>query len=926
MRQIFYLLLLAASPVLADQDADFLAANDAFRAGDAVKLQKFAQRLKNNPLEVYVSYYQLRLNLNNADAGAMKKFLSRPEDSPMIDELRGEWLKLLGSKQQWKLFDEEYPRLLNEDTELTCYILQSRLRNHDQTALREARALWLNSKGQPESCGVPFETAIFAGVITEQDIRLRLRMALESGSVSLAKQLFARLDGDHAESARFLDSAASDSLRYLDRLKLDGAKSLSKAGSATIPAKHAGAIQARDAIGAGQIPPYRRSTADYSLTRNLFPGARTNGDSAYQGSTGMPPNPGRQGMASAQAQRSRAMRYFRKTPEYALENILFADNKGWRADFAFGCMNIMPGLPDSGLPVMGMRNVKSPAAYVCPNPCGIFSISTRIAMRQSGADAAYSRLSPADLQLGRIDTAAVESMLAKIRPVVEEPAAPTTITLGNNAGIRFSSKETGKATSGRWPTWNKILDRFGLGKNDEPDATATDSGSRPPSGATAGAVSTESPMEWNPKLASEGQRAVVLFALMRLAKQSPDLAAARWMKIAANFPAPEQHYFYAWLAYEAARDLDGRALQWYKAAAGTPLNEQQAAWRVRAALRAKDWPEVLAGVNAMSEQQQGDAAWKYWKARALKSLGRPGEARDLLVRLSSEYHFYGQLAGDELAGAPLLSKAVVTYKPDEHAIEEMLALPGIQRTLALYRMGLRNEALEEWRWLIRNFNDRELITAAEIARRNEMYDRAIGAADRTVSVHDFSLRYLAPYREVLQTHIRAHGLEEAWVYGLMRQESRFVSSAKSNVGAAGLMQIMPATARWVASKLGLKGYRNKLISQLDTNLRLGTYYMKSILSQFDESPVLASAAYNAGPRRAREWCADQALEGAIYTETIPYEETRDYVKKVLSNTVYYANQFNAPLRTLKQRLGVVAGKAEDKLQLVPFVPGEPAEP
>jgi soluble lytic murein transglycosylase len=412
-------------------------------------------------------------------------------------------------------------------------------------------------------------------------------------------------------------------------------------------------------------------------------------------------------------------------------------------------------------------------------------------------------------------------------------------------------------------------------------------------------------------LASEEQRAIVLFALQRLAKQSPEMAAARWTKIAAFFPADEQHYFYGWLAYEAARNLDGRALQWFKAAADTPLNEHQAAWRVRAALRAQDWPEVLASIDAMSEQQHQDPAWIYWKARALKALGKSIEARDLFVPLSSEHHFYGQLAGDELADIPVMSQTMATYKPDNRAIAEMMALPGIQRTLALYRMGLRSEALEEWRWVLRNLNDRELLTAAEIARRNEMYDRAIGAADKTVHVHDFSLRYLAPYRPELHAHIREHGLDEAWVYGLMRQESRFVTSAKSDTGASGLMQIMPATARWIAKKLGLKSYRNSLIHQLDTNLRLGTYYMKTVLSQSDNSPVLASASYNAGPTKARQWRGEKPLEGAIYIETIPFEETRDYVKKVMSNTVYYADQFGDPPRSLKQRLGIIPARTSD---------------
>ena len=217
----------------------------------------------------------------------------------------------------------------------------------------------------------------------------------------------------------------------------------------------------------------------------------------------------------------------------------------------------------------------------------------------------------------------------------------------------------------------------------------------------------------------------------------------------------------------------------------------------------------------------------------------------------------------------------------------------------------------KWRWLVGNLNDRQLLTAAEIARRNRMYDRAIGAAEKTVSEHDFSMRYLAPYRTDLQVHLREQGLDEAWVYGLMRQESRFATSAKSETGAAGLMQIMPATARWVAKKLGLRSYHKTLIHQLDTNLRIGTYYMKTVLSQSQNNPVLASAAYNAGPIRALQWRGDKPLEGAIYAETIPYEETRDYVEKVMSNTVYYANQFGDPPRSLKQLLGTIPGRSSD---------------
>jgi soluble lytic murein transglycosylase len=313
----------------------------------------------------------------------------------------------------------------------------------------------------------------------------------------------------------------------------------------------------------------------------------------------------------------------------------------------------------------------------------------------------------------------------------------------------------------------------------------------------------------------------------------------------------------------------------------------------------------------MTPKQQKEGAWRYWKARAWKVLGRDSDAEALFVELSREYNFYGQLAAEELGAAPASGLLSVSYLPTVLEIESMEAQPSMQRTLALYRMGLREEAAKEWSLAVRKLDDKQLLVASEIASRHEMYDRSINAADRTLMLHDFNLRYPAPYRENLQARIQENNLDEAWVYGLMRQESRFVTQAKSSVGAAGLMQVMPATARWIARRLGMKDYRKELISQLDTNLKLGTYYMKNVLSTFKNNPVLASAAYNAGPGRARQWLAANSLEGAIYVECIPFDETRDYVKKVMSNTVYYAKLFGQSAPSLKQRLGTIEGKSVD---------------
>ncbi|MDX8378949.1 MAG: transglycosylase SLT domain-containing protein [Gallionella sp.] len=407
---------------------------------------------------------------------------------------------------------------------------------------------------------------------------------------------------------------------------------------------------------------------------------------------------------------------------------------------------------------------------------------------------------------------------------------------------------------------------------------------------------------------SSGKREVVLFALHQLARQSPDFAIARWHKISSKFNKADRQYFFSWIAYEAARKHDVRAIKWYRLAGKTPLHARQAAWRVRAALRVKKWHEVLISVKAMQAKQRNKPVWQYWRARALQATGQRTKARKIFISLKGRYDFYGQMAAEELKPTPVLSAIKTTYIPSAAAISTLLKKPGVQRTLALYRMDLRIDALHEWRWVIRGFNDHELLAAAEVARRNKMYDRAINTAERTVKTHNFSLRYLAPYRAAMRSHIEENSLEEAWVYGLMRQESRFVTSARSGVGATGLMQVMPATARWIAKKLGLKNYRNAMLHQLDTNITLGTYYMKNMLSSLDDSPVLASAAYNAGPSRARRWRANGPLEGAIYAETIPFTETRGYVKKVMSNTVYYAREFGAPTQTLKQRMGVIRGK------------------
>ena len=406
-------------------------------------------------------------------------------------------------------------------------------------------------------------------------------------------------------------------------------------------------------------------------------------------------------------------------------------------------------------------------------------------------------------------------------------------------------------------------------------------------------------------LKTRAQRELVIYALYKTAEGWPQTAADRLHRIAKDLPDTEREYAWAQIASVAARSLHPDALTWFRNA-GNGMNDRQLTWRARSALRAGDWNEVFAAIEAMSPTEYKYAQWRYWKARALSALGRQSEANALLAPLSNQFNFYGQLAAEELGTS--ISTVPQTYRPDEDEIEATAKDPGIVRALTLYAIGLRYEGALEWQWAVKDYEDKRLLAAAELASRNEWYERTIDTAERTVLLHDFGLRYPTPYREVVQDYASQLDLDEAWVYGLVRQESRFAHTARSTAGASGLMQLMPSTARWVAKRLGLSGHHAKLTATADSNIVLGTYYLRQMMDSLDNQMVLASAGYNAGPRRAREWIAGRSLEGAVYIETIPFAETREYVKRVMNNTLYYARLLHQAGPGLRERLGTVPAR------------------
>jgi soluble lytic murein transglycosylase len=608
------------------QDAALLAARDAFESSNRAKLAKVAPQLEGHVLAPYVEYWQLFLRLPAARSDDVRDFLSRNANTALAEQLRTDWLKVLGKSGRWELFQEEYPALSADDPDVTCYALLSRWKRGDESALDQFNGFWNAPRDLPDGCLQVARGLHKAGQLGSREAWGRFRQLIDAGLIGAAKR----------------------STEFLPR------------GEAIDPKRLAAVVRA----------------------------------------------PAR----------------FLKTPH--------------------------------------------------------------------------------------VDLA-------------------------------------------------KVADRE-----------------------------------------------LLIVALMLTADAEPLAAARSWRAVSDAFVAEDRRYVWLMLAMNGAQRHVPEALDWF-AEAG-PLGDEQLAWRARIAMRSEKWLEVRNSIDRMSPVARNDPVWTYWYGRAERELGNPVEAEGYFGRIAGEYSFYGRLAAEELGVSLRIPPRAPL--PSEAEVAEASANPGLARALALYRIDMRNEATREWLWTIRGMDDRKLLAAAELARRNEAWDRAISTADRTVLIHDFSVRYLAPYREVLAEKARSRDLEEPWVLGVIRQESRFISGARSSAGASGLMQVMRPTARWAAQRMRMKNFSWARLHEPELNASLGTYYLRHVLDQFDGSPVLAAAAYNAGPSRAKLWRGTEPVEGAIFAETIPFAETRDYVKKVMANTVYYAAVLGIEPTSLKARLGVVPAR------------------
>ncbi|MBS7808421.1 lytic transglycosylase domain-containing protein [Variovorax sp. PCZ-1] len=434
--------------------------------------------------------------------------------------------------------------------------------------------------------------------------------------------------------------------------------------------------------------------------------------------------------------------------------------------------------------------------------------------------------------------------------------------------------------------------------------------------------------------AGNTRKELVTLALIKMASNDAEAAAgALESKWSVQLTPEERSWVWAVIGKQANLKLSSDAGEYYAKSRNEHLNDDLLGWKARTALRAtsaaQGWPVVLASINAMSEEGKKDNTWVYWKARALRETakGKPEmvnstpqsptptlvlrpelqEAQNLLESIASVRGFYEILATEELG-----RKAALPPTPSALSATEKEAArlnPGLNRALYAIALGLRSDGVREWNYTTNlhtrgGMSERELLAAADFACQREVWDRCINTSERTKEAFNADQRFPMPFRDAVVKRSREINLDPAYVYGLIRQESRFIMDARSVVGASGLMQVMPATARWTAKRIGLDGFSIDQLNNRDTNIAIGTAYLKLVLDDFQGSSPLAAAAYNAGPSRPRVWRNGPVMEGAAWAENVPFAETRDYVKKVAANaTVYGLILGGQP--SLKARMGTI---------------------
>jgi len=396
-------------------------------------------------------------------------------------------------------------------------------------------------------------------------------------------------------------------------------------------------------------------------------------------------------------------------------------------------------------------------------------------------------------------------------------------------------------------------------------------------------------------------REILLHGLHRLAKTNFEAAVQHWeyYQQRFNFDAKQWQDFYLNLALHSVKAGRSDRMRWLLAVPAYGLeHEKLHRTRFKEALKQQNWRALKAFYADLPKKDKESYRWKYWYARALEQLGEAGYAKVIFTELAALRDYYGYLAADRVALPYQLQNHPTQYTRQEgQAIRNH---PYIERAYEFYRLDRLIDARRAWAYGMKRFSKLQQAISARLARQWGWYDRGIFTAARAGAYDDVDVRFPLAYRQAITRGARHQKIDLAWTYAIVRQESAFMEKVRSHAGALGLMQLMPATARLVARKQGFSLANNKAILDVETNVRLGTGYLQQMLALFDGNYMLATAAYNAGPGRAKRWAKNYpCLPTDIWVEMIPFKETQGYVKNVMFYTSLFEKRLGLTVQPLR---------------------------
>lgn len=394
--------------------------------------------------------------------------------------------------------------------------------------------------------------------------------------------------------------------------------------------------------------------------------------------------------------------------------------------------------------------------------------------------------------------------------------------------------------------------------------------------------------------APEKIKTQMLTQSLRLLAKLDGEKALKWWKTHQHeyaFSALQSQQIQRDIGVYLAHQRSSLAKEWLANLPDNVLDTVAQEWRIRLALADADWNGVLHWINQLSPELKEEKGWQYWQARALEALGK-NESLEIYTKLAKTRSYYGFVSSLRLKQPVSLQNQPPPFDPD--ANQKVANLPAIQRFEQLHLLGKHALARVEWFRAVDKMDEPQIIAAAKIAQRMNLFDIAILTMTKSNFKDDIDLRFPLCLGEDIISNANKHNLDPAWIYAVIRQESAFFNDAISHAGARGLMQLLPSTAQMLATKYDIHYYSENSLHTPEINIQLGTIYLKNLKQRLQNHTILATASYNAGPEHIKRWMPLTPQDADVWIETIPYKETREYVKNVLVFTSIYRQRLGYP--------------------------------